>query len=90
MIALMVQSETFSNNQTLIELLRRPGTQEAATHILEAASRAICTLVNESALRSGVPVENVFDSRLTLTMLFQMPTAEDFFNPDIHVEVNRL
>lgn len=89
MRALTVAPESFSNSETLIGLLNLPGTKEVATQILEATSSALCRLLNESACKLGIGVESLFDTQLTLTMNFQMPRAEDLFNPDVHVEVSR-
>lgn len=90
MIALLVAPEALTDNQMLITLLHRPGTQEAVTKVLEVASRTICTLVNASALESGISVEEIFDSTLTVNLNFKMPTAHDLLDPNTHVEVSRV
>ena len=90
MNALMVCPESFSDSNLLIELLNTPGTKETVTKILEATSRAVCSIVSTEALRHGVSAEQLKDSELTLKMHFEMPTAEDLFDPSTHVEVMRV
>lgn len=90
MNALMVRPELFSDGSLLIELLNTPGTKETVTKILEATSRAVCSIVSAEALRHGMSAEQLIDSELTLKMHFEMPTAEDLFDPSTHVEVMRV